>query len=615
MTEQDEGKTRAQLVAELVALRSQLRDQRSAESQPRAKVPPTTDPQATGPLPLIEEPPCDVAEEYGAAQAEHWLRLQRDLALGIGASRDVVESARLVLDTALRLTGMDSGGVYLRDDTSGALELVTQRGLTEAFVAAANRYEADAPATRLVMTGRPAYTQYDDLATSPTDAHRAEGLRSIAVVPIQHEGVVLACLNVASHQRREISPLARRVLETMAAETGNGIARIMAEQALRRSEAQLLQSQKMEAIGTLAGGVAHDINNVLGAIMGAASLLETELEPGDERASYAADILTACRRGRDLTRNLLGFARKGKYVKKAVSLNDAAGETQSLLARTMPKKIRITTELDSALAPVEGDATQLKQVLMNVCLNAVEAMAGQGSLQIRTRNVHLEGLRPMGTIQLGPGHFVEVEVTDSGAGMAPAVVQRAFEPFFTTKPKGKGTGLGLAMVYGTVRNHDGAVTIASQPGLGTQVTILLPAAAPTLSAATPSVPAPLSRPGRGGILLVDDEVMIRRTGERLLRKLGYTVFLADNGARAVEVYRESQAEISLVLLDLQMPVMDGPEALAELRAINPKLRILIASGYGKDERIDDLLTSKYTGFIQKPFELAVLSQKVAAAMC
>ncbi|MDJ0765410.1 MAG: response regulator [Myxococcota bacterium] len=387
-----------------------------------------------------------------------------------------------------------------------------------------------------------------------------------------------------------------------------------AEEEKAALENQLQHSQKMEAIGRLAGGVAHDMNNVLGAILGSASVIELEIEPDDTKRADIENILVACRKGRDLTRDLLGFARKGKYVKESIHLNDIATEAKALLTRTIAKKISVETILDEELNLIEGDRSQIHHALMNVCINAADAMEGPSRLTITTRNTLIDKREAMKLDGLDPGKYVELKVIDTGVGMDAKTLQMVFEPFFTTKPKGEGTGLGLSMVYGVIKNHGGSVAIESEPNVGTTVAFLLPAfERADKRRSEPAVGKPSSKPDRGGILLVDDETIIRTSARRLLEKLGYTVYLADNGMTALEIYRKHESDISLVLLDLIMPEMDGPETFEALIKINPEVKVLLLSGYSKDEKIEKLLDDGAIGFVQKPFDLRTLSDTVKTA--
>ena len=231
----------------------------------------------------------------------------------------------------------------------------------------------------------------------------------------------------------------------------------------------------MEAIGRLAGGIAHDMNNVLGAIMGSASVLEMECTEGGPHAEDIENILVACRKGRDLTRDLLGFARKGKYVKERLSLNDIAVEAKALLTRTIPKTITVNTDLDPEIAVVEGDRSQIHHALMNVCINAADAMQERsGTVNISTNMITLSDVSCASFRDARPGRYVMMCVQDSGIGMTEETMGKVFEPFFTTKPKGKGTGLGLSMVYGVIKNHGGVIHIDSEVGEGTTFTIRIP---------------------------------------------------------------------------------------------------------------------------------------------
>ncbi|MBW2523395.1 MAG: response regulator, partial [Deltaproteobacteria bacterium] len=378
---------------------------------------------------------------------------------------------------------------------------------------------------------------------------------------------------------------------------------------------QLHQSQKLEALGHLAGGVAHDINNVLGAIMAAASLLEGDLSPDHPSGADVQDILDACRRGRELTRNLLGFARKGRFLKEELSINRLAEETEQLLRRTTDRRVRIESRLDPKLLHVEGDRGQLGQMLMNLCLNAVDAMPDRGTMIISTENELITDPVLASARGVEPGSYVRIGVSDTGVGMDAEMIEHIFEPFFTTKPLGEGTGLGLSMVYGTVKSHGGAVWVESEPGEGSTVTLLLPG--------TPRL-RPTSEPAARvageasvevkGILLVDDEELIRSSSSRMLERLGYRVIAAADGREALELFAAHRDRISLVILDVVMPEMDGLEALERLRAEDPSIRVLVASGYGRDDRVDGLLSAGANGFIQKPFHVVRLADAIASVM-
>jgi len=368
----------------------------------------------------------------------------------------------------------------------------------------------------------------------------------------------------------------------------------------------------MEAIGNLAGGVAHDMNNILAAIMALCEVIKLEDLPGAETRADVDSITEACRRGRDLTRNLLGFARKGKYRKERIDLNKLVGEVMALMARTGSKKVEVGGHLDPSLGVVEGDPTQLNQVLINLALNASDAMPQGGTLRFTTTRAVIDE-RAGGTFDpvLAPGDYIKLEVSDNGSGMSSEVLEQAFDPFFTTKPLGKGTGLGLSMVYGAIINHGGTVLLESEEGHGTTVTLFLPERGHlgTPRSKAPEEPDHLYR-GTGTILLVDDEERIRKTGRRILEHLGYQVILAGDGEEALRLFQERREEIALVVLDLMMPVMDGAETLRRLRQLDPTTRVLITSGFSEEQ----VAQMDAVGFIQKPYTLELFSEKVSEAL-
>jgi PAS domain S-box-containing protein len=380
----------------------------------------------------------------------------------------------------------------------------------------------------------------------------------------------------------------------------------------RNIEAQLLQAQKLEAIGRLAGGVAHDINNILGVIMGAASVLELEIDAKDEKAKDIQRILSACRKGGRTTQDLLGFARKGKYIKENISFNKSILRIIELLKHTISKRITIRTELSERLHFVEGDLTQFDNALINICLNALDAMEGQGVLTIRTQNFVVKGTSEDQAEGLLPGDYVKVQFRDTGSGMDEETAARAFEPFFTTKAQGEGTGLGLSMVYGVVKNHGGVLNLHSELGKGTLVELLLPCT--NQIAAEPPISQlgrrPSLIPQRGGILIIDDEEMLLMSTKRILKKLGYKVFLADGGRAALDQYRAHKGEIDAVLLDMIMPDLDGYETFFELKKQNPEVRVLLCSGYSKDKKVEELIESGALGFVLKPFDVTILTQEL-----
>jgi len=378
----------------------------------------------------------------------------------------------------------------------------------------------------------------------------------------------------------------------------------------KRLEDQVREAQKMESIGTLAGGVAHDFNNLLTVILGNVELARDVVRgTGAEELLAATD--TAARRAADLTGQLLGFARRAPMTVGRVDLNELVRETAGLLRRTIDPRVVIREHFRPHLWAARADAGQVHQVLMNLCLNARDAMPDGGTLALATGHVEVS---PDEAARTGTraGRFVRVQVTDSGTGMPPEVKARVFEPFFTTKEVGRGTGLGLAVVFGIVQAHGGWIGCESEPGVGTRFDVHLPAYDTAVDGAGAGPAAAPLPPGRGErVLFVDDEPMIRDLAGLVLGQLGYAPTLAADGAEGVARFREAGGAFDLVILDLTMPNLSGREALARIREMSPVVPVVLASGYSAD-RAD--LRGEATLFLDKPFTQAGLAKAVRQAL-
>jgi two-component system cell cycle sensor histidine kinase/response regulator CckA len=373
---------------------------------------------------------------------------------------------------------------------------------------------------------------------------------------------------------------------------------------------QLRQAQKMEAIGTLAGGIAHDFNNLLMGIQGNISLSLLELDPDSPLYQNLKQVEEYVSNGVELTKQLLGFARGGKYEVRLTDINHLLQE-QNLLFSRANKRITFATEYTPELWSIEADQSQIEQVIFNLYMNALQAMPQEGTLTVRTENVAIDKDEHK-PYRVKAGRYVKISVADTGVGMDEETQRRIFDPFFTTRDKGRGTGLGLASVYGIVKNHEGFIDVISSQGRGTRFDVFFPASQATAPATQKK--SGKSSPGKETVLLVDDEDMIIDVGSRMLDKLGFEVLTARNGNEAVAVYREHRDKIDLVLLDMVMPKVGGGEAFDRLRGIDPDVKVILCSGYSIDGQARAILNRGCNAFIQKPFNLQTLSQNIRAVL-
>ncbi len=378
----------------------------------------------------------------------------------------------------------------------------------------------------------------------------------------------------------------------------------------RKLEKELQDVERIKAIGTLAGGIAHDFNNLLMAIGGNISLMLMDKNPADPDYEKLKKIEEYIKNGSNFTKQLLGYARGGKYETRVADINELIRKTGDLFGRTK-KEIAMEFNLSSDLLPVEIDINQMEQVLLNIYINAWQAMPDGGRIVVETKNVELAS-DSLGDFRVKPGKYVGIFVSDTGIGMDRETQRRIFEPFFSTKKREEGNGMGMASAYGIVKNHNGYIDVESEIGVGTTFSIYLPAAVGRrieVSAFGRENSIEIYR-GTGTILVVDDEEVILTITEKLLNILGYSVLRAGSAREAITIYEEYMEKIDLVILDMTMPEVGGRETFFRLKSINPDVKVLISSGYGKDSYISDLLNEGCKGFIQKPFDLESLSSSV-----
>ncbi len=384
----------------------------------------------------------------------------------------------------------------------------------------------------------------------------------------------------------------------------------------KQMEEELRHKHKMDAIGQLAGGMAHDFNNMLHGIMGFAEILETRLEDKKLRL-FAGRIINIARQSSELTGQLLAFARKGQYQLVSIDIHHEISELITMLEHMLDKKIEINMLLDAENPCIEGDPTQIKSSLLNLSLNAKDAMPNGGTLSFKTSNIVVtKELIDNERINIRPGHYLKLDVIDTGTGISEKNKDHIFEPFFTTKSRGKGTGMGLAAVYGTLVNHGGDIVLNQSIGKGCCFSLYFLSSKRNSQHKTGEIKQKQYLPdGKAHILLVDDEALIRAYTKELFGQHGHKIETCANGIEAIKIYNQSKESVDLVILDMIMPKMGGRETFSKLKHINPDVKVVVASGYGIDEEVQAMLDDGVIDFIQKPFtmeSLAGILQKITS---
>ncbi|MFH1673785.1 MAG: response regulator [Pseudomonadota bacterium] len=439
---------------------------------------------------------------------------------------------------------------------------------------------------------------------------QSQDIQSLVVVPIVYGNSLLGFLGFDSVRVEKIwSEEWISLLQLIGEIFANALERKRAEEEKRELQAQLQQARKMEAIGTLAGGIAHDFNNILMGIQGYASLMLLDIDSSHPHYDRLMSIKKQVQSGARLTSQLLGYARKGRYEVESISLNKLVEETSETFGRTK-KEITIHRELARDLSAIEADRGQIEQVLLNLYVNAADAMPGGGDLILKTTNTTRDDIKSK-LYNPKPGNYVLLTVTDTGIGMNQETQKRIFDPFFTSKEMSRGTGLGLASAYGIIKGHDGYIDVESEKGRGTTFRIYLPATGKNVRKAVKTPDKTIKdMKGTGTVLLVDDEPVVLEVGKGLLEAMGYRVLTAQDGQEAIEIYREKRDAIDTVILDMVMPNMGGGETYDRLSEINPDIKVLLSSGYSIDGQATEILERGCNGFIQKPFDVEEMSVKI-----
>lgn len=669
--------------------------------------------------------------------ADDMIRLQRDLIVASSSLKSLKDIVSCIFDYALKIEGIDSAGLYLRDLETGDLNLYSHRGLPKEFIETTSHFTADSDNVKLVMKGDPIHIHYSKLDVKFDKIEIKEGIKAISIIPIKYKNNVIGALNLASHSVYEISPASCNVIESIAGIIGSNIVRVQVESDFYESEtrysklidlvpdaiviiqdgiykfvnqaftkmmgytnkeitkglsfmevvqekdkkivmkrykdrlagkklpktfqvslvsksgkiipcetsaslieynkksadlviardiserkklekqkeqfeARIREVNKMRAIGQLAGGIAHDFNNQLAGIMGFADILRKELHYDKHLIEIADNIVTASKRASDLTSQLLAFARKGKYLSVPVDIHKIIRETISFIKHSINKKIIIKRLLNAGIPITNGDPAQLQNVFLNLALNAADAMKDGGEIIFSTNVVNFEKSNlKKSQFTNDPGKYIKICVKDTGAGMDDKTRERVFEPFFTTK-KNKGLGMGLAAVYGTIRNHNGLIDVKSEIEKGTSVEVYLKCGnvvklKPKIKKSSRMVSINKSV----HIFLVDDEELVCDLITKIVKKVGFHITSCRSGRAAVNKYKKIWKDIDLVILDMVMPKMNGHDVYLEMRKINPDIVALLSSGYSMTSETQKMMKEGIKGFIQKPFIIDNFMNKIA----
>ena len=435
------------------------------------------------------------------------------------------------------------------------------------------------------------------------------GFHGGCAFPIRFRSEILGVVEFFSRSIREPDPDLLAMMVTIGSQIGQFIERKRVEEALGYSEEQLRQSQKLEAIGQLAGGVAHDFNNLLTAINGYSALALRRLGEDHPISAYLEEIKKAGERATNLTRQLLAFGRKQLLQPLALNLNDIVGDMIKLLKRLIGEDVQLVTKAGVNLKQIKADPGQLEQVLVNLVVNARDAMPRGGTVTIETANIVLDGTYASRHVGVTPGEYVMLAVSDTGVGMDHETQSHIFEPFFTTKEKGKGTGLGLSTVYGIVRQSGGNIWVYSEPGRGTTFKVYLPQVHDEITKVDAIAEVIIKR-GSETVLLVEDEDMVRNLARQILEETGYTVLAANGGEEALHLFKTHKGTIHLMITDVVMPKMSGKDVADKLKETHPETKVLFMSGYTDEAIVHHGIVDSHIAFIQKPFSEVALTQKI-----
>ncbi len=531
---------------------------------------------------------------------------------------NVDDMVRQVLHTALETIGEDAGSILLADAKTKQLIFRYVVGESAEQLCGTSIPWDEGIAGAVFSSGKPEIipaVQQDPRHFSATDRLTGYQSRDMIVVPLmRHGGAPIGVMEVLNKATGQINRDDLDILVVIASIAAAAIEQTDNAEAIRLKDLQLQQSQKMEAMGRLAGGVAHDFNNLLTVMQGFSEMIVSSLDPSAAGRMYAEEILKAAQRASGLTKQLLAFSRKQVLEPRVVNLNELVSNLEKMLKRLIGEDLNLITKLDPNLGWIKADPGQIEQVLMNLSVNARDAMLGEGSLTIETGNVELDELYESQSADLQPGRYVWLSVNDTGNGMDETTLAKLFEPFFTTKAPGKGTGLGLSIVYGIVKQSRGHVTVSSEVGCGTTFKIYLPQVEVPDPGVVVTELGSMYVQGSETILVVDDEEQVRSLECGVLQANGYRVLPVGNGEEALRICRESSEPIHLLVTDIVMPMMNGRELARRVALHRPSLRVLFVSGYPDETEISSEGMAGKTNFLQKPFTSDTLLRRIRQSL-
>ena len=531
---------------------------------------------------------------------------------------NVDDMVRQVLHTALDVIGEDAGSILIAEEKSKQLIFRYVIGESAEQLCGTSIPWDKGIAGAVFSSGQaeiiPAVRQ-DPRHFSGTDRLTGYQSRDMIVVPLKrHGGAPIGVIEVLNKATGQINRDDLDILVVIASIAAAAIERTNNAEALRQKDVQLQQLQKMESLGRLAGGVAHDFNNLLTIMQGFSEMIVSSLDPSAAGRTYAKEVLKAVERASGLTRQLLAFSRKQVLEPRVVNLNELVSNLEKMLQRLIGEDVNLFTKLDPHLGLVKADPTQVEQVVMNLSVNARDAMSEGGSLTIETANVELDELYARQSADLRPGRYVLLSVNDTGTGMDQATLAKLFEPFFTTKAPGKGTGLGLSIVYGIVKQSHGHVAVTSEVGCGTTFKIYLPQVEVADPGLVVTEMASTAVQGSETILVVDDEEQVRSLECGVLQASGYKVLPVGDGEEALRICRESSEPIHLLVTDIVMPMMNGRELARRVALLHPSMRVLFVSGYPDEAEISSERSAGKTNFLQKPFTSDTLLRRIRQSL-